>query len=544
LVFNQSSGIWDETVVHAGFYTAKYKDKSQTLLAAPFRHYDGLKYQSGTTMGMFSFMVLFLPFLLNPHWLQRVMAASSDKSLKKAGMWLVLSGLIAQVPGLYMGIVHMTQLKDCFRSFDPTKPNNGNGCKYPIASGNQVFGTFVWYFLREGGGKALVAGIAGTAAIAAIMSTADSAVIGVGSLITRDFIQGWLAPEMKTKQLMSISKVISFVLIMIGVLVPLYDDNVRDNGIIYGFLIALQCAFLWQALPSYWLALFGKSNNPTPIACGIIGGCLSLIILFATAKPTAQTCGNMKACYASGFANAQDTAAVGTGVNAAGGLWLDVGTYGGLINLAIVLLMQKFAPNFELKCLTKYPDEHVAAFGPKLTAEETDKIMVNVVEPYDRKKSPLGWACGHGAMVVIMLAFPWYGDPYNGCNLTTYTAWKNCKKGISNCDPTALVGPDGKTCKPESFIGGIPSWAFGMHLAWGICMILFMICWGQWTSGDDSDISHGADAGLTKNAVSILPNTDPDIVEKIEKNKPDGELAGKGDVVTSNEGPPTQARSA
>jgi len=359
--------------------------------------------------------------------------------------------------------------------------------------------------MLNGGFGEFVGALGGCSAISAIMSTADSAVIGVGSLVTRDIVQGFIAPNMKTSQLMSISKIISFVVIFIGCLVPLADETVRTDGVIYGFLIGLQCTFLWHALPAYSLSIFGDSTKATPVFLGQIVGIITMIGLIAGAGVLTKDCGRMKNCYGTGFKNAHDMDAQGEGASSGvGGLWLDFGIWSGFVNCAVVALMYLInVPDFLGGGKMNYPEKKMKLFGNnKLDGAEIRKIMSGTVEPCSFK-NPVGCGFTFVGVIAMVLALPWYGEPNDGCNLQSYEAWKNCKMGKSlaegetkytgKCDATfpGIKWTDHQgdgsthTCKPSAFIGGIPNWAFGIHFGWAIGIICLLIANSTWVVHDD-----------------------------------------------------------
>jgi Na+/proline symporter len=83
-------------------------------------------------------------------------------------------------------------------------------------------------FRDRGGFYAFISYVQLIAAIAAIMSTADSALIGVSNTISVDIFKNWLTPHYTQQQIVIIGKIISVitVIISIGVASYIYEQDV------------------------------------------------------------------------------------------------------------------------------------------------------------------------------------------------------------------------------------------------------------------------------------------------------------------------------
>jgi Na+/proline symporter len=74
-------------------------------LGMPVKGIDGSEYYSNTGANILSFNILFMAFVLNPHWTQRTFAAKSDASIRKAQVAFTFAALVATLPGVLVGIM-------------------------------------------------------------------------------------------------------------------------------------------------------------------------------------------------------------------------------------------------------------------------------------------------------------------------------------------------------------------------------------------------------------------------------------------------------
>jgi SSS family solute:Na+ symporter/sodium/pantothenate symporter len=208
---------------------------------------------------VFSFMASQLAFPIYPHVLQRVVAAESTGVLKLSWATLPIVCYLAQIPGIFLGIYGR----------DP------NFLPYTVAPAG-YFGDAMNVLLHGSGATIFTAGIVLLGSLAAIMSTADSAIISCSNVVTIDLIKGWLWPmcnggvEPNAKQTMLVSKVSSLIIVILGVLVTNLDINLSS-------LFVLQGALLGQAVPAYLLALY----HPTIMDNSVVAGMGVGVVVFA-----------------------------------------------------------------------------------------------------------------------------------------------------------------------------------------------------------------------------------------------------------------------
>ena len=94
-----------------------------------------------------------------------------------------------------------------------------------------------------------MAAFGGVGAIAAMMSTIDSALISVTNHISTDFLRHWLARKTGDTTLIRMCNGISLVVITITAVVALYSEKLKNDDQVYATLITWQSSLLWQILP-------------------------------------------------------------------------------------------------------------------------------------------------------------------------------------------------------------------------------------------------------------------------------------------------------
>jgi hypothetical protein len=213
-----------------------------------------------------------------------------------------------------------------------------------------------------GQGTIFTGGIVLLGSLAAIMSTADSAIISCSNVVTIDLIKAWMWPmcnggvEPNARQTLLVSKVASLIIVILGVLLCNLNLNLSS-------LFVLQGALLCQATPSYLLGLYHPTIMDGSILMGMSVGTITFLILE--------------------FSGPELKAAVLFGP----------GFVGLLVNI-FVLFVTQFALTSMGKVAT--PD------SDKLTNKEIMRIMENNVnEPF---KNPVLWV----SWALIWLLPPWY----------------------------------------------------------------------------------------------------------------------------------------
>lgn len=115
--------------------------------------------------------------------------------------------------------------------------------------------------------------------LAAIMSTADSALMGASSIVSLDIFKGTLFPSMSKKNVVRFGELTSVVICSLAFFLGMFmsDDQM-------GVIIIFQNGMLMQLLPAFGFGLFWQICE-RPVCSGIVAGLVSLIILTITGNP-------------------------------------------------------------------------------------------------------------------------------------------------------------------------------------------------------------------------------------------------------------------
>jgi len=437
---------------------------------------DGSLYFSNSGVGMLSFNLLFMAFFLNPHWLQRTMAASSDQSVRKSNIAFTLAALVATLPAVLVGVMIKANLVNLF------------------PPGSEPFGVVLSDFMSKGGFAGFVAVIASCSAIAAIMSTADSTIIGVTNVLSMDFLKNGLfqaCPSLDTARNMTIfSKVTSLVITVIGISVALYDEELSKDDSVYGKLISIQNMILWQALPTFLLGMFMRKAKGWAILVGYLAGYASMVIFYWYQNDAVTLYGTPLASMTNGG-----------GIPSVKTFYLDTAVWAGLINLFVAFVLSLLPVEVSCGCLKM----NIGKYADRLTFDKIQEIMKDTTEPIFTK---VGVVCAISTALLVNLSLPFYGDSYDGCDFMTYVGWVTTGQAVGTC-----AGPD--------LLNGIPRWAVAGMACFVVALFSNMTAWYQWKTVDTESMAEmmGMD-----NLTAASPNTPTDPANPIPGPDPEQQL--------------------
>ena len=104
------------------------------------------------------------------------------------------------------------------------------------------------------------------AALAALMSTADSALLSISSMFTRDVYQAHLRPDSTEAELTLVGKVISWVVVAVLVIVAIRTEKTLVR------LLELKFEVLIQIVPCFFLGLYWKRLSSRVVLAGMLAG--------------------------------------------------------------------------------------------------------------------------------------------------------------------------------------------------------------------------------------------------------------------------------
>lgn len=198
----------------------------------------------------------FVAFGLNPHMVQRSFIASSDDTLRFVIASVVIASFAAILPGLAMGIVAAT--------FSPSWPASSAMAATFAGMGSELkrFGVFEYGLVT----------MLYCSVLAAIMSTADSVILGVSNALSVDVFEGILRPDASPDSVVNFGMAVSVVMTSFALIM---GANL-DSSALFQLLI-LQNGILLQICPAFLLGLY-SDISPQALASGILGGLVVLAL--------------------------------------------------------------------------------------------------------------------------------------------------------------------------------------------------------------------------------------------------------------------------
>ena len=184
-----------------------------------------------------------------PHVVTRHMAMESPKTARLAGVYSTIWNLFFVTAPYLLGIFAIIVL-----------PN--------LADPEMAIFTLAGELL-----PAAVTGIIMAAIMAAIMSTADSILLQVGTIASRDLYQRFFNPKATDKQMVWVSRILVAVMGIVGLLFALF----RPPGIFA--VVVFSTSVLGSAfMPAYVCAVWWKKANTPGALASIIGGALAAFL--------------------------------------------------------------------------------------------------------------------------------------------------------------------------------------------------------------------------------------------------------------------------
>lgn len=311
---------------------------------------------SAKALAAFTFNIAnFAAFPLNPHMIQRAFVAKSDNALRFVMMALLISPWITMVPSIIAGVVTAT--------YSPG---------WPLALQDETAFVSLGLRLKEDGSfQYTLVAFMYCAAMAGIMSTADSVILGVSNAFSIDILRGLLKPDASPNEVVLFGKLTSLVMTGIGIIMGATIDSSDFMG-----LVTLQNGILMQILPAFLLGLYYDVSTQA-ILTGIIFG----LIAFGIAA-----------------------------------IWIPVDVISvpaPNVGVAVNFLVLCTTQFFTRQCPTSFDEFSEKRWGSSLTQKNIEEVMQGSVEP-DKRGRLL-------ALVLLVFCVPWYGFPE--ANAAGVPAW-------------------------------------------------------------------------------------------------------------------------
>lgn len=207
----------------------------------------------------FWFLFNFIAFPLNPHMVQRATISRSDEAVKTTIQLLCFASFLTMIPGIVVGIVAAT--------FSPSWPISSSSAGAFAAVSNELkdMSLLLYCFVA----------LLTCAALAAIMSTADSVILGVSNALSIDIYRGVIRPEASPEDVVNIGNWVSLIFTGVSLVLGLF---VTSAG--FGTLLTLQNGIILQIVPAFFCGLFFEDISVTALQAGLISGLVMLPIFY------------------------------------------------------------------------------------------------------------------------------------------------------------------------------------------------------------------------------------------------------------------------
>jgi len=204
-------------------------------------------------------VLLFFGAAMYPHAIQRLYASKDLRTLKKSLATMVFLPLVSTLPVFLLGMVALSQFPDLSRRDSDTVTTLLLARLLEVQPG--IYWAVVVVFV---------------AAIAAIMSTADSALLSLSSSITQDLYRPLFRREPDQQHLYFVGKVVSWAIMVVLVVIA------ADAKFTLWKLLELKFEFLMQVFPAFAFGLYSKRLTSSWVLAGMLAGTgLSLSIHIA-----------------------------------------------------------------------------------------------------------------------------------------------------------------------------------------------------------------------------------------------------------------------
>ena len=218
------------------------------------------------TRNWISFVLLVgLGAAIYPQAIQRVYAARNASILKRSLAAMAFMPLITALVSVMIGLLMAAHLPDLKKEFA------GNG----FIPSETVLTQMCLHIMQQSAFGYWLVVIIFASLLAAVMSTADSALLSISSMITHDIYGKTFRPDADQAHLTVVGKCITWVL-----MIPLVWAALAYEGSLIQ-LLKIKFELLIQCVPAIYLGVHSKSLNARTVIMGLIAGLAVTLILIA-----------------------------------------------------------------------------------------------------------------------------------------------------------------------------------------------------------------------------------------------------------------------
>lgn len=302
-------------------------------------------------LSVFFFLLNMLAAPLTPQVIQRAYIAASDDVLRYVCGAMLAAPFLAQTPGILIGLTKA--------AFDGGWPETVRMLPAFSAMSNEL--------MKKGIGEYALAAIMTCSAMAAIMSTADSVLMGIAATVTIEIYKGFINPEASTKAMEYVGICTSVIMVCCSIFLGL-----GLSTDMFSSLLATQNGFTFQLVPVFALGLYFNISAKA-LTVGMASGLILSALLFVL-----------------------DQAEV---VDFGGVPWVNIAVLG---NFVMVLLTQVLATDEACQSTPATAQAALDRFGPQL---QLDKIKEFMAESREPPQALVGLM-----LLAIFASVPWYGS--------------------------------------------------------------------------------------------------------------------------------------
>eukprot|EP00435_Cladocopium_sp_Y103_P043349 s1779_g12.t1 len=226
------------------------------------------------------FLLNMMTAAVSPQIVQRTYIATSDADLRIVMGAMLLAPFIAQTPGIIIGLTKI--------AYDPMWPvvDQEATAFSGLSAQLKMVGPFQYFLVT----------MMTCSTLAAIMSTADSALMGASSIVSIDVVKGSLLPNLSTKNVVRLGEVTSAIICIMASIMGMYCSSEQ-----LGTMIIFQGGMNAQLLPAFGLGFLGikqcvKVHGPerfrlyfpikeVAVTAGIIAGLISFVVVVIVGNP-------------------------------------------------------------------------------------------------------------------------------------------------------------------------------------------------------------------------------------------------------------------
>ena len=211
---------------------------------------------AGKRLWLSTIIVVALGVSVYPHAIQRIYSARDEATLKRSFQLMVFMPLVTTFFMVVVGVVGAAQIPGLNRQ------GSEQISMLLLNDLTQQIPAISWLLV-----------IFLSAAVAAIMSTVDSALLAISSLVTQDFYRK-VRPEASQSHLTKVGKIVSWLVMAVAVLLAIQLTQTIWQ------LFQIKLEILCQISPAIYLGVHMKSVSSKSIFMGLlIGMTLTLIIM-------------------------------------------------------------------------------------------------------------------------------------------------------------------------------------------------------------------------------------------------------------------------